>query len=259
MVKSVWQNVVAMWVDMTWAVWMTALAWVGATVSLPVVQAAWGERALRRGITIGVLLQDAVVIAVLASAWGWGRTVLVVLMVLVMGWAIEFLGSHTGLPFGRYHYTEHLQPQLGRVPLLIPAAWLMMLPPAWAVAQHITNAAPGGVAFVAVSALAFTAWDLFLDPQMVAWRLWVWERPGGYFGIPWTNFVGWMLAAALMTAATAPLWPGPLPIAPLMTVYVLTWVLETAGLGVFWRQPSPALCGFLGMGSLLLWAWMSGR
>ena len=255
---TVWQKVVALWVEMTWAVWMAVLAWVGATVSLPVVQAAWGDRALRRGVTVGVLLQDAAVIVILADAWGWGRAILLALMVLVMGWAIEFLGSRTGVPFGRYHYTEHLQPQLGRVPLLIPAAWLMMLPPAWAVAQHITSGATGA-AFVAVSALAFTAWDLFLDPQMVAWRLWVWERPGGYFGIPWTNFGGWMLVAAVITAVTVPLWPGPLPVAPLMAVYVLTWLLETVGLGVFWRQPGPAFCGFLGMGGLLLWSWIACR
>ena len=257
--KSVWQNVVTLWVDLAWAVWMALLAWVGATVSLPIVRAAWDDRALRRGMIVGVLLQDAAVISILASAWGWARAITVALMVLVMGWAIEFLGSRTGVPFGRYHYTAHLQPQVGRVPLLIPAAWLMMLPPAWAVAQRITVGTYSAVAFIAVSALAFTAWDLFLDPLMVAWHLWVWERPGGYFGIPWTNFVGWMLAAASMTALTVPLWPGPLPTTPLMVVYVLTWLLETVGLGVFWRQPSPAFCGFLGMGGLLLWAWAAGQ
>ncbi len=257
MIVRLWQSVVSTWVNVTWAAWTALLAWVGATVSLPVVQGAWGDRALRRGVTAGVLLLDAAVIAILASAWGWGRTALIALLVLAMGWAVEYLGSRIGTPFGRYHYTERLQPQLGRVPLLIPAAWLMMLPPAWAVAWYITGGY--GIAFVVASALALTVWDLFLDPQMVAWRLWVWERPGGYFGVPWTNFVGWMLAAAAMTAVTAPVWPGPLPAAPLMAVYVLTWLLETMGLGVFWQQPGSALCGFLGMGGMLLWAWTAHR
>jgi putative membrane protein len=255
--KTLWQNVVAAWVDMTWAAWIALLAWVGATVSMPIVQWGWGDRALRRGVTVGVLLQAVAVVALLVSAWGWGWAALVALMVLVMGWAIEFLGSRTGVPFGRYQYTDRLQPQLGHVPLLIPAAWLMMLPPAWAVAQYITGGY--GIAFVVVSALAFTAWDLFLDPQMVGWGLWVWERPGGYFGIPWTNYAGWLLAAALMTAVTVPLWPGPLPAASLIVIYVLTWLLETMGLGVFWQQPGAALCGFLGMGGMLLWAWLVNR
>jgi putative membrane protein len=259
---ALWQRVIDIWVDLTWAVWMCVLAWVGATVSLPIVEAAWGDRALRRGVTAGVLLQDAAVIAILVSAWGWWRTGLVALAIVIMGWAVEYLGSRTGVPFGRYHYTDRLQPQLGHVPLLIPAAWLMMLPPAWAVATYITGG-PGtgfsGLVCVVVSALAFTAWDLFLDPQMVAWRLWVWERPGGYFGIPWTNFAGWLLSAGVMTAVVLPLCPGPLPAAPLTGVYVLTWLLETAGLGVFWRQPGAALCGFLGMGGMLLWAWLVNR
>jgi putative membrane protein len=255
--KTLWQNMVAIWVDMTWAAWTALLAWVGATVSLPIVQQAWGDRALLRGVTAGVLLQAAAVIAILTSAWGWGRTALIALIVLAMGWAVEFLGSRIGRPFGQYHYTDRLQPQLGRVPLLIPVAWLMMLPAAWAVAWTITGGY--GIAFVVTSALALTAWDLFLDPQMVAWRLWVWERPGGYFGIPWTNYAGWLLAAAGMTAVTAPLWPGPLPAASLMVIYVLTWLLETMGLGVFWQQPGAALCGFLGMGGMLLWAWLVNR
>ena len=76
-----WQNVVAIWVEMTWAAWMAVLAWVGATVSLPVVQAAWGDRALRRGMSVGVLLQDAAVIVILAYAWGWKSAVLVALVV----------------------------------------------------------------------------------------------------------------------------------------------------------------------------------
>ena len=42
------------------------------------------------------------------------------------------------------------------LPLLVPLAWLMMLPPAWAVSQRITGRV-SGVAFVAVSALAFTS------------------------------------------------------------------------------------------------------
>jgi putative membrane protein len=255
--KALWQYIVTTWVDMTWAAWIALLAWVGATVSMPIVQWGWGDRALRRGVTVGVLLQAAAVIVILASAWGWGRAALVALMVLGMGWAVEYLGSRTGVPFGRYHYTDRLQPQLGHVPLLIPVAWLMMLPAAWAVAQYITGGY--GIAFVLVSALAFTAWDLFLDPQMVGWGLWVWERPGGYFGIPWTNYAGWLLAAAGMTAVTAPLWPGSLPAASLLVIYVLTWLLEAMGLGVFWQQPGAALCGFMGMGGMLLWAWLVGR
>lgn len=101
-----------------------------------------------------------------------------------------------------------------------------------------------------------TAWDLFLDPQMVAWGLWVWTQPGGYFDIPWINFLGWLLASALITAVVR---PGPLPTRPLMLIYGITWLLESLGLLFFWGLPGPALVGFAGMGSLLWLAFMKRK
>lgn len=228
------------------------VVWALAMILLPFVRRLWGERALLRGVAANVLLQAAVVLAILWSAWGGARTLLTALAVLVLGWAVEFAGSSTGVPFGRYHYTDRLQPQLARVPLLIPFAWLMMLPPSWGVAAAIAGGVRG-LLFVVLSGLAITAWDFFLDPQMVGWGLWVWERRGGYFGIPWVNFAGWALAASLITALVR---PAPLPVAPLVLVYAITWALETVGQLVFWRLYGPALVGFAAMGALLLGVWL---
>ena len=251
---AIWSEVRNAWLALGLVPRAALVAWVLATVSLPVVRWVWGDRAIRWGVSLGVVLQAAAVFATLWSVWGGRQAALVGLAIVGMGWAVEYIGSTTGFPFGRYHYTDRLKPQLGHVPLVIPLAWLMMLPPAWAVAGQIAPGSP--VLFVICSALAFTAWDLYLDPQMVGWRLWVWERPSGYFGIPWVNFGGWALAAATMTVAIQ---PEPGDIAPLWLVYGLTWLLESVGLGVIWKQPGPALCGFLGMGSMLLWAWLAGH
>jgi uncharacterized membrane protein len=52
----------------------------------------------------------------------------------------------------------------------------MMLPPSWGVARAIAdriNPRWEFPAFVGLSALAMTAWDLFLDPMMVTWEIWV--------------------------------------------------------------------------------------
>jgi putative membrane protein len=228
------------------------IVWALAMMLLPLVRRRWGERALPRGVTANVLLQAMMVLAILWPAWGPARTLLTTLAVLVLGWGVEFLGSSTGIPFGRYHYTDRLQPQLAHVPLVIPVAWLMMLPPAWGIAAAIAGEVRG-LAFVVLSGLAITAWDFFLDPQMVGWRLWVWERRGGYFGIPWVNFAGWALAASLITVIVQ---PTTVPVAPLMLVYAATWALETVGQIVFWRLYGPALAGFAAMGTLLVWAWL---
>ncbi|WJH37220.1 carotenoid biosynthesis protein [Paenibacillus sp. CC-CFT747] len=41
--------------------------------------------------------------------------------------------------------------------------------------------------------------DLVLDPVAYARGFWVWEVPGVYAGIPWTNFASWFLIAALLS------------------------------------------------------------
>lgn len=216
-------------------------------IALPILKYFFAESGLLIGLTVSVLVQVGVVLAILYRAWGLTPTMRLVFVVSGLSWLIEFMGSTTGFPFGSYHYTELMQPQLAGVPLLIPLAWLMMLPCAWAIAHRLSGGRYGPT-FIAWSAIAMTAWDLFLDPQMVAWGLWVWAEPGGYFGIPWVNYLGWLLASAFITAIIR---PDPVPDKPLILMYALTWLLETGGLFFFWGLPGPAVVGFVGMGSLL--------
>ena len=226
-------------------------------ISLPIVRWTLGDGSLRTGIEIGVLVQAGTVTVLLGRAWSRRRLLATLAAVIILAWGAEFLGSRTGFPFGRYHYTDLLQPQLGGVPLLIPFAWLMMLPPSWAIASIISPPPSGrkgegtGLGVALLSSLAMTAWDLFLDPQMVAWGFWAWEEPSGYFGIPWTNYLGWLLVTFVVTLVIR---PRDLPVGPLVAVYALTWFLESFGQLFFWGLPGPAVCGFLGMGVILLWA-----
>ncbi|HAJ35878.1 MAG TPA: hypothetical protein DCL15_09310 [Chloroflexi bacterium] len=237
-------------------------AWLLTMISIPILRWVVGDSVLHYGVIAGVLLQVAAVLTICYRAWG-GRTVLrITAVVIPLAWLIERIGSTTGIPFGAYHYTDALAPLIGGVPAVIPLAWLMMLPPAWAIAYAITGAVRGW-RFLLLSGLAFTAWDLFLDPQMVTWGYWVWETPGLYFGIPLVNFAGWLLASMLLSWLTQP--PRP-PLAPLLIIYTAVWFLQSVGLSLFWQMPGPALFGFLGMGVMLTAAlmrlrssWLSSR
>ncbi|NWG16981.1 MAG: carotenoid biosynthesis protein [Chloroflexi bacterium] len=226
--------------------------WTLSMISLPIIGWVWGEAALAWGVSLTVVVQVAVTLLILALRWGARRVLVVAGLVAMLTWGVEFLGSSTGFPFGSYHYTGRLQPQVAGVPVIIPLAWLMMLPSAWALAWSVV----GGRRwlFALVSALAFTAWDLFLDPQMVSWRFWQWAEPGGYFGIPWTNFLGWLASAFVVTAIVHPAQP---PVRPLLFIYGMTWVFMTMGLALFWGLPGPALTGFLGMGAAAAAAWLN--
>jgi len=224
-------------------------------ISLPILRWTLGDQSLRYGIVFGVLIQVLLVLVILIQAWGFLNALFTISIIILLAWLAEWIGSSTGLLFGNYHYTQELHPQLLDVPLLVPFAWLMMLPPAWAVAAVLLGCPKklgswhSKIAFASLSALAFTAWDFFLDPQMVAWNFWQWDQPGGYFGIPWHNYLGWLIVSALITLIVGRV---DLPIGPLLLVYLVTWILQTIGQGLFWGQPGPAVIGFLVMGTLLL-------
>jgi putative membrane protein len=230
-------------------------AWVVSMIALPIVRVTSSKAVFDWGVSLSVLLQAGAVLSILWVVWGGRRTLQTAALVAVLTWGVEWLGAATGFPFGPYSYTDALQPQLFHVPLVIPLAWLMMLPIAWAIAARLTGSMRGW-RFVAVSALALTVWDLFLDPQMVAWGYWVWDNPVGYFGIPWSNYAGWLLTGALLTLVAR---PAALPLRPLLLIYTVTWFLEWFGLIFFWRMVGPGLAGFVAMGLFVLAGWQAVR
>ena len=231
--------------------------WMLAMISLPIFKWTFGEEIIPTAVTFALMVQFVAVLTIVSTHAGLRWTLVALAIVAVTTWSLEEIGSHTGFPFGGYSYTDVLQPQIGGVPLLIPLAWFMMLPSSWAVASAILgerrHRVYGPAAYIGISALAITAWDLFLDPQMVDWGFWVWENPTGYFGIPWVNYAGWILTGVLVTWFVRP-YRRTLPIIPLLTVYGVVWFLQSIGQAVFWGQPGPAFVGSIAMGILLVLA-----
>jgi len=223
--------------------------WVLAMISLPIMKWTLGTEIIPTAVTFALLVQFSAVAVIMGTGIGIRSTAIAFVIVAVTTWGLEFIGSSTGFPFGAYEYTNVLQPQIGHVPLLIPIAWFMMLPSSWAIAQLLTGK-KRIAAYIAVSAAAITAWDLFLDPQMVAWNFWQWDNPAGYFGIPWVNYAGWYFTGIVVTLLVRP-YRFNLPVFPLLLIYGTVWFLQTIGQAIFWGQPGPAIVGSVVMGSLL--------
>jgi len=237
---------------------ISLLTWVFIMISTPIGLWIWGGAIFPLLASAGVLAQGMATFFAVRQKKSWAWTLKAFLIVGFGSWVIEWLGSTTGFPFGHYDYTTLLQPQISGVPLLIPAAWWMMLIPSWGIAESIL----GGVkpklnkaypwVFALTAGAAMTAWDFYLDPQMVAQNLWTWQDPTGFFGIPWVNFWGWWLSASLLTIFIR---PDSLPRKSLLTIYTITWLLQFIGLGLFWGHPGPALVGFACMGFFVIFAW----
>ncbi len=129
---------------------------------------------------------------------GWTRALRLLALVFGVSLLFESVGVATGWIYGPYHYTNRLGPLfLGLVPYLIPVAWFLTGYPSFVIADRLI---PSGwkrwqrtLAVAAVGGLAMTAWDLIMDPIMVAGGHWVWDTNGAYFGIPLQNFSGWWL------------------------------------------------------------------
>ena len=230
--------------------------WILLMIGMPWLQFFFGSEVLPAGVTIAAILQASAVFYFVQAQWGLSRTILAFIIIAVLTWGAEYIGHTTGLPFGEYSYTDSLQPQIAGVPLLIPIAWFMLLPSSWVMAHLIVGKRDSllkQIAFILVSALALTVWDLFLDPQMVAWGFWEWANPSGYFGIPYLNYFGWFLVAAIVTAIVR---PRKLDVFPLALIYGIVWFLQMIGQGFIWQQIGPAIVGTLAMGAVMVVAYL---
>ncbi|HYP41790.1 MAG TPA: carotenoid biosynthesis protein [Chloroflexia bacterium] len=146
------------------------------------------------------------------SAWGWlwlnfgGVGAALGGLLFLLGVVLEYVGVLTGVPFGRYTYTGVLIPELpGGVPLAIGFAWLMIVVSGLFTARLMLRtdrpySAGEIVATSTLGAALAVGLDLLLEP--VAYhvkRYWLWEdTSGGYYGVPWSNFVTWFVAALVM-------------------------------------------------------------
>ncbi|MBC7932178.1 MAG: carotenoid biosynthesis protein [Rubrivivax sp.] len=115
--------------------------------------------------------------------------------IALLGFIVEVIGANYDFPFGAYAYTDALRPQLFGVPLVMGFAWMALAAQGWEMATRLRLSPP---LTVILAALWTTAVDLVIDP-LAANHLayWKWERAGAYYGIPASNFAGWLVTALL--------------------------------------------------------------
>ena len=140
-----------------------------------------------------VLLALPSLIALFAHL-GARRATLAVLAVSVFAYAVESVGVATGFPYGTFFYGEALGPRfLGLVPYLLPVTYVPLVIGAVAAAWN-----PGRLASrIALSALLLVLIDAVLDPGAAALGFWAWPGGGPYYGVPLSNFAGWLLSGAV--------------------------------------------------------------
>jgi uncharacterized membrane protein len=209
------------------------------------------------------LLSSVVVVGLAATTkantarrWGLARSGTTAVAIAGVTATVERIGTRTGLPFGRYEYSGALRPQVGGVPAIVPLAWFAMAVPAREAAHAALGERSSATTRALAGAAALTAWDLFLDPQMVGEGYWRWMKQGPYRGIPLTNFVGWFvtsLGVMLILERTLPVVAAtlgsgttvaqPSPDGALVGQYALMAAMEAVGFARFFRDPVVAVVG----------------
>lgn len=212
-----------------------------AMLAMPAGRSAGPLRQAMSSVVVVSLLATTVLGA--AGRWGRGRAGIAITATSLGSAAIEVLGVRTGRPFGRYRYTDALRPQFAGVPIIVPMAWAAMALPARETAHAALGRRSNPRRRVLLGAAALTAWDVFLDPQMVSEGFWRWASPGRYRGIPLTNFAGWFITGLAAMAALELAVPPREPVPELVAEYGAMATMETVGFATVFGDRTVALIG----------------
>lgn len=165
-----------------------AVLWTGGVASL------WSHTSRASdGLLASAFLFLAGLLVLLGARTRRGAAALV--SIALLGFIVEVVGANYDFPFGAYAYTDALRPRLLGVPLVMGFAWMALAAQGWEVVMRL-RLSP--TLTVILAALWTTAVDLVIDP-LAANQLgyWKWERAGAYYGIPASNFAGWLVTALL--------------------------------------------------------------
>lgn len=207
-----------------WASLGLFLLLVAAQISLPLTTSRVSQIT-----SLVVVTMTALAFTLSLRAWGPRRLAATSIAVVAATIGIESLATRWGFPFGTYQYSSLLQPQIMGTPVIVGLAWLAMGLPSWELAKALT-ASPWLRPLATGVFLA--AWDLLLDPQMTGYGFWSWDNPGSvsWFGIPLSNYFGWLVTGTLIGAFFLKVDPNPTRV-NLDAVVVYVWMSFFSSLG----------------------------
>jgi len=189
-------------------------------------------------------------------------------LLTLYAYAVEYVGTTTGVPYGVFEYGVDLGPMLlGKVPLGLPIFFLPLVANAYLLCLLLLgDRARSVLVRVPVVIATVLLMDLALDPGAVAigfWtydlaaaplQMWPYDASVGFYGVPLSNYAGWVLSAtvAVVTLDRAFAWTdlrARLTDCAFMlddlVSFVLLWGLINA---VYGQWLAVGLAGILGVG-----------
>ena len=123
----------------------------------------------------------------------------------------ELLSTQVGIPFGLYHYTGHtagVELFVANVPFFSPLSFPFLAYASFCLARRVLGPGwarnhAGRFRMVILAGALMTLLDVVIDPAAVRGERWFlghiffYPEGGVYFGVPLSNFAGWLLVGCL--------------------------------------------------------------
>lgn len=158
--------------------------------------AVYAMKLIHEGLELNLLSDQSVIISRRLPLW------LSAAILWTGGMTVEWIGVHSGRLFGNYEYSDILGPLLYGVPVTLGFAWIAVVSSAVLISRDFGLS---GKRLTLVRALQVGFWtvvmDLVLDPVAHIRGFWHWNAGSGFYGVPWSNFVGWFIVGAILSTS----------------------------------------------------------
>lgn len=117
-------------------------------------------------------------------------------------YAIEYIGLRTGWPYGAFSYSIELGPMIAGVPIGLPVLFFPLVLNSYLLVLLLGRARADWWLYRITSTLGVVLLvDLVLDPGAVAVQFWTYHEHGAYYGVPLSNYAGWVVSGSIAVLA----------------------------------------------------------
>ncbi|GAB4312973.1 MAG: carotenoid biosynthesis protein [Methanobacteriaceae archaeon] len=131
---------------------------------------------------------------------GWNKALIFIMVLSLYAIFIETLAIITGIPYSHFQYSGLIGLKLfGYTPYTVPFAYVPLFVGCFYLAILLSKVKWKIIIF---STLLVVVADLVLDPAAVALNFWTFQSGGFYYGVPLSNFLGWIITGFIASTIT---------------------------------------------------------
>lgn len=122
-----------------------------------------------------------------------------ILLLILYSYLIEFIGVITDWPYGSFEYGISLGPMIyGLVPLALPIFFLPLVINSYLLVIQVGGKKSDKIYWrIPMVIMMVLLLDIILDPAAVSLGFWLYNEGGVFYGVPVSNFLGWILSASV--------------------------------------------------------------